>query len=238
MSKGKKSPRDIAIVNLQKVSRERPHPSDLWTTITDAETSLFLEKGLHNMGALLQFYVTQKQLDVIPDRVFALIISTAVEQTLQLAITTHFSVDDATAERMFDDGANGPFTTFAAKIKTAYALGIFPRFMRDELDMIRHIRNAFAHSWQQIGFESPEIVAGCSALLLPDHVTIQNQYDEKPWTAKKRFVISVRCLFVYLEWDSVGAGQGPMRAETHPGRKSFPGLWEESSGSANNHQPP
>jgi DNA-binding MltR family transcriptional regulator len=50
-----------------------------------------------------------------------------------------------------------PLNTFSAKIVMAYGLGIITKNVYDELEKIRHIRNAFAHSSERLHFESPQI---------------------------------------------------------------------------------
>jgi hypothetical protein len=217
-SKGKKSARDAALNELQRLSRRRPHPNELWESLLKASDSLLVEAH-KPVGALTAFHINMAQIKPIPDATFAVVVCVAVEQALELAITTHFHVDQETSERMFDDNTNGPLGTFAAKTKMGYALGLYPKAARDELDTMRTIRNGFAHSWEQISFSSPEIVACCAALRLPD--TADPKIYPPPHSAKERFLISARDLYVYLEWDSVAHSKAPMRYETHPGRKVF-----------------
>jgi hypothetical protein len=222
-SKGKKTLRDRAIETLNRISRDRPHPNDLWIAITNAEDSLVLEARDSEIGALTAFYINQLKIRPMADATFALVISSAVDQALELAISTHFVLDDDGCRRMFDDNANGPLGTFAAKIKMGHALGIYPKAIRNELDTIRVIRNAFAHSWEQLDFSSEAIVNGCDVLRIPDHYSSEIGADDRQ-TPKARFLLSARQLYVYLEWDSVGHGRGPMKFETHPQRGLFSAL--------------
>lgn len=124
---------------------------------------------------------------------------------------------------MFEDTANGPLSTFSAKIKMGYSLGLYNKLMRDELDLIRYIRNAFAHSWRKLDFESTAVVEGCACLRIPDLPMRLPEGAMRPGTPKQRFLASVRQLYVYLEWDSLRVGHGPMLFSTHPGRKIFEG---------------
>jgi DNA-binding MltR family transcriptional regulator len=189
----------------------------------DASDSLLLEPGAKPIGALTAYRIQKDKIGPIPDAAFALMVSTALDQALELAILSHFGhVSDEEARRMFDDASNGPLGTFSARIKAGYALGIYPRGARDELDLLRYIRNAFAHSWEQIGFSTPAIKAGCNALQIPNQSAIRPENHAS--TAKERFLLSARVLYAYLEWNSLGHGKGPMLFQTHSGRRTLEGL--------------
>jgi DNA-binding MltR family transcriptional regulator len=53
----------------------------------------------------------------------------------------------------------GPFSTFSRKIMAGHALGIFDEHTKDNLNIVRVIRNAFAHSKKLIDFNNPLVVA-------------------------------------------------------------------------------
>jgi DNA-binding MltR family transcriptional regulator len=200
-SKGKKTAPELAIEALMRRSRSRPHSHDLWGAFIDAEDSLTDADSKQH------------------DRSLILVLSGAVEQTLEMAISTHFVVNEAASARMFDDSANGPLATFAAKIRIGYALGIYSKTLRDELNMIRHIRNLVAHAKEPLDFSSPEIVAGCATLVAPDRYMVpQFQLGEETKSAKRRYLHAARLAFLYLEDPNAPK---PMRAETHPGRHAF-----------------
>ena len=65
--------------------------------------------------------------------------------------------DDETWAMLVAD--NGPLNTFYFKIAMGYALGIYDNRMRSDLDIVRQIRNAFAHSKKLIQFDHPAVVA-------------------------------------------------------------------------------
>jgi hypothetical protein len=198
-SKGKKTAPELAIEALMRRSRSRPHSHDLWGAFIDAEASLTDADSKQH------------------DRSLILVLSGAVEQTLEMAISTHFVVNEAASARMFDDSANGPLATFAAKIRIGYALGIYSKTLRDELNMIRHICNLVAHAKEPLDFSSPEIVAGCATLVAPDRYMVPLLGEESK-SAKRRYLDAARLAFLYLEDPNAPK---PMRAETHPGRQAF-----------------
>ncbi len=142
----------------------------------------------------------QDEDDLLPEDIsFALVGAAAVEQALEHAIRTHFVIPPDAAARMFSDG---PLNNFAAKIKMGFALGVYDQRVKDELDMVRNIRNTFAHSQARLTFESPEIVAGCDALWLP----VEWGGPERAQSiSRKKFQVSTQILFTYLD-DSEPAG--------------------------------
>lgn len=216
MSKGKKSERDIILDTLDRLSRERPDPNNLWSLILEAHDSLTVERIAAKQddakfGALMLAFLQATSPDPIPDATFVLTISAAVEQALELAISTHFVLDHEGAQRMFDDSQNGPLGTFAAKIKIAYALGIFTKEMKEEIDIIRRIRNAFAHSKNRLSFSSPQIAQACS--LLNFFVEHYSYLFQDAVSAKSQFLVSSRLFYTYLEWPG---SLGPMVFPKHP----------------------
>jgi len=64
--------------------------------------------------------------------------------------------DDKTWEMLV--ASNGPLNSFYSKIVTGYALGIYDDGIRDNLHIVRNIRNAFAHSRKLIRFDHPAVV--------------------------------------------------------------------------------
>jgi DNA-binding MltR family transcriptional regulator len=65
--------------------------------------------------------------------------------------------DDETWAMLIAD--NGPLNSFSSKIAMGYALGIYDQRARSDLNIVRNIRNAFAHSKKLIQFDHPAVVA-------------------------------------------------------------------------------
>ena len=70
------------------------------------------------------------------------------------------------ARRLFDP--EGPFGSFSSRILGAYALKLIGPTTRADLDLIRLIRNAFAHSKMPFGFNTPQARAACDHLKIVD----------------------------------------------------------------------
>lgn len=63
--------------------------------------------------------------------------------------------EDAVADLLFD-GKFAPLGTLAARTDAAYCLGLVGPNIRDTLDALRDIRNAFSHTYNTITFDSHE----------------------------------------------------------------------------------
>jgi hypothetical protein len=88
-----------------------------------------------------------------------------VERTLRSRIRADGS------SRIFD--VNGPLGTFSNKIAMAFGLGIFGTKTRHDLDLIRHMRNGFAHCRLPLRFQIPAVKGVCDNLSLPDIETLR-----------------------------------------------------------------
>jgi hypothetical protein len=81
--------------------------------------------------------------------------------------------------RLRDEGSsgifdvNGPLGTFANKISLGYGLGIFGYKTRHDLNLIRLMRNGFAHCQLPLRFDTPAVKGVCGHLLLTDIETIR-----------------------------------------------------------------
>jgi DNA-binding MltR family transcriptional regulator len=109
-------------------------------------------------------------LDKESDRGCALLAAAYLEYELGMLIQV-FLIDDATLVKDFFRGT-GPLATFSARIDTAYLFGLIPRAVRQDLHLIRKIRNDFAHHPEQIEFTESSIASRCGQL---QHDAFQQQ---------------------------------------------------------------
>ena len=81
-----------------------------------------------------------------------------------------FMVDDAKKVNELlgsEDGSEAPLSSLSARIKTAYCLGLITKKEFDDLNLIRRIRNRFAHRLHGYSFENQEIIDWCNSLKTP-----------------------------------------------------------------------
>jgi DNA-binding MltR family transcriptional regulator len=91
----------------------------------------------------------------------AIVGAVMVEHELDALLRRRFKRnDDETWDKLVSD--QGPLASFYAKITAGYALGIYDKKLRDDLHIVRSIRNAFAHSKRIIDFNDELIIAELS----------------------------------------------------------------------------
>lgn len=98
------------------------------------------------------------------DRGVALSLGSIVENALYVFVRSWVTVPlDKTEENQLF-GGDAPLGTFSSRIRVAYAFGLISSEVRSNLDLIREIRNTFAHSALHIGFTTPEVEVACLKL--------------------------------------------------------------------------
>lgn len=99
------------------------------------------------------------------DRSMAILASVMVERGLENVLLQHIVPISKTEYDQLFEGV-GPLSSFSNKIKIAYAIGALSKDARHDLDLIREIRNTFAHSVVQIDFNEAAIARRCRDLKL------------------------------------------------------------------------
>ena len=95
------------------------------------------------------------------DRGAALVGAALLDQKLADTLRA-FMVDHRVSRDLFE--TTRPLGTFAARIKTAFALGLVDVHEMQEMELIRKVRNEFAHSLHGTTFSEPEIAKLCDRL--------------------------------------------------------------------------
>ena len=83
---------------------------------------------------------------------------------LKLADTLRAFMVSANAAEPLLDGATAPLGTFSARIKAAFAFGLIDDHERRECDLIRKVRNEFAHRPHGFDFQDQKVAALCEQL--------------------------------------------------------------------------
>jgi hypothetical protein len=99
------------------------------------------------------------------DRGTGILMVTTVEDALQDAIESRLSITSEDSETFF--GMDSPMGTFANKIRMGRALDIYDNNTKQNLILLKAIRNAFAHSKISIDFKTKEIAEACNLLEMP-----------------------------------------------------------------------
>lgn len=91
------------------------------------------------------------------DRSACIIMSAMVERFLERELLMRLMISESTSKHQALLERDGALSTFFGNIHLAYALDMISQDMKDDLDILRKIRNAFAHSELPITFQSDEV---------------------------------------------------------------------------------
>jgi DNA-binding MltR family transcriptional regulator len=149
--------------------------------------------------------VLGKELESESDRGLAIISGSLLDEMLAILLQGFFIKDEGFHDVLF--GVDRPLGTFSSKVNLTYALGLISSDEKKEIDIIRKIRNDFAHSLQSISFSDQSIKDRCANLVIPDRmfvpdfIPLPNEGDEsiptidltppKNWKPRDRFTNSV-----------------------------------------------
>ncbi|RWF77027.1 MAG: hypothetical protein EOS26_10365 [Mesorhizobium sp.] len=103
------------------------------------------------------------------DRAAGIVAASIVEQRLAEFLQSRFP-ESKLAERLIAKLFNSiaPLGSFSAKIDAAYLFGYISEDAQSDLQVIKEMRNRFAHSLDIDSFERPEIKSRCENLRLVD----------------------------------------------------------------------
>jgi hypothetical protein len=116
----------------------------------------------------------------------ALLLATNLENSLRIAIERKLGLAEKHRTMLFEEEAS-PLRDFAARTRMGYALGLFGEETKKSLDIIRLIRNAFAHAPSPVRFSTPEIEEACALLKVPARVGAADDQKDTNATGRERF---------------------------------------------------
>jgi len=110
------------------------------------------------------------------DRAAALIMASFADVAMNGLIAYAIRVPDLTALKALFIAERGPLYEFASKIYFAKAIHIIGKDTTNNLEVIRNVRNTFAHAIADIDFDTSEISRACNRLILyNEHVSLSNR---------------------------------------------------------------
>jgi hypothetical protein len=98
------------------------------------------------------------------DRSAAIMASSLLDLSLYVMLTSSLADWGKTETAQWFDGPMSPFRSFSSRITLGFAMGIYGQEMKDRLDIIRNIRNVFAHRVLPLDFDHPVVQAECRKL--------------------------------------------------------------------------
>lgn len=110
---------------------------------------------------LAEFDKYLKMLEKESDRGAVLISCSMIDELLRRTIHAYLTTDDYADDLL--KGPNAPIGSFFARTRLAAALGLIDEVMAAECDLLRRIRNEFAHA-VDCSFENPKVISLCDKL--------------------------------------------------------------------------
>jgi mannitol operon repressor len=96
------------------------------------------------------------------DRGASLVGAALLDKQLLDLLHSHF-LDKKESKELLE-GGSAPLGTFSGRIKASYCLGLITDLEHSELQLIRKIRNEFAHQTHGLAFQNEKIASLCSHL--------------------------------------------------------------------------
>ena len=115
------------------------------------------------------------------DRGAALVGAALIDDRLERLLQSHFIMCKQADEIL--NGSNAPIGTFSARIKLSFCLGLITKLEFKEIEIIRRVRNEFAHKVHGLSFKDQKV-----------HDICQNLKANTP--DQKRFNGDARQLFI------------------------------------------
>ena len=133
-----------------------------------------------------------QELQLESDRGLPLIATSLIDELLRETLRAFF-LETKSTEYLIDEG-NAPLGTFSARIHTCFALGLINEYEKSESQLLRKVRNLFAHNKHGFSFADAKVVGLCSSLKsdLPN----DDRYDQN--NARFRFINASVCLVLRL----------------------------------------
>jgi DNA-binding MltR family transcriptional regulator len=91
------------------------------------------------------------------ERAMVLSLATFLEDSLGRLLLSYFRTCKATTELV--EGFNAPLGTFGTRIKACYAFGLLTEDQFRDLEILRKVRNRFAHDWEGVSLARNDISA-------------------------------------------------------------------------------
>jgi hypothetical protein len=135
------------------------------------------------------------------DRSAAIIAGAYLEDALTQAIISSFkNSQEKLIDKLYERG--GSLNSLFSQVYLGWALGLYDGKFADQLNIIRRIRNAFAHAKLPIKFKTAEIAAACSQLQIPKFTEkrlSKKEYKGMKIHPRQHFIIGIYNLINVLQ---------------------------------------
>jgi len=98
-----------------------------------------------NGDALLWYNIHKDEFSKESDRASVILTSSIIEELLGKLLLCRLAPTPAASDELLD-GANAPMSTFSSRISVCYRIGLISATLARDLNIVRRIRNEFAHN--------------------------------------------------------------------------------------------
>jgi hypothetical protein len=113
------------------------------------------------------------------DRELVILGGAYLEGALELALKAKFkNLTEKDIERIFNPQSGGLLSTFESKILIAFELGIVSSDMREDLAIIKEIRNIYAHTSFRISLVDEPIISKLSSFKIVNFATVKKEMEK------------------------------------------------------------
>jgi hypothetical protein len=142
------------------------------------------------------------------DYALVLSLATFVEDSLGRLLIAYFR--DCKATKALVEGFNAPLGTLSSRVKAAYSFGLIMKQQYEDLEILRNIRNEFAHNWEGVTFERNDIKAMIGKL---SGYTLDQKPIEGGPREKLLETLTVCCIELQIFVARVESGKAPKAAD-------------------------
>jgi hypothetical protein len=127
------------------------------------------------------------------DRTITVLGGTFLEMALEQILRAYLPENEKEVDKLFE--YNQPLGTFSSKITTAFCLGLIDKLVKDDLTLVRKIRNKFAHDLF-VNFDDPQIASWIKELKI--HKILLEMEPPKAAIGIQIFQVGVNTLIASL----------------------------------------
>lgn len=149
--------------------------------------------------------IISREMENESDRACVILVGSILEDELlnRICLDCNIRNDLNADERNSLFGPDGVIGSFSRRISLAYAFRVIEKSTRDQLTIVREMRNACAHHMGPISFETPELFEVCKNLFHKDNAPLLPAYEgTDPKIMRVAFMSEGLCLAMVIRLGS------------------------------------
>lgn len=155
--------------------------------------------------------IVDEEINVRSDRALVITIGSILDTQLESLLKSFFIKDNKRDEKLFNN--NSPLSNFSSKISMCYYLGIISKYEYEALEIIRKIRNIFAHEIEIKKLEDSQSIRDlCKILNIPEDIYIPDNFfisgkeeiiEFEDMSLSEKIIKVFKNMTIYLEFRKV-----------------------------------